>query len=93
MSWLLPNGWPQPTFMSTYDDGSFNIEWCFGDQGADNSWRVMFCWSPSGEVMACWTDKVSQECEERPEYVLKSLDKFLKVSVQICEETGARKSV
>jgi hypothetical protein len=58
----LPNGWPQPTFMSISEDGSLNIEWCFGTQGADDSWRVTFIWDPdlrSAQVIR--TDRKDQE--------------------------------
>lgn len=57
----LPNGWPQPTFMSTDEDGGLNIEWCFGEQGADDSWRVLFSWDPDEGAMVCRTTKERQD--------------------------------
>lgn len=61
----LPNGWPQPTFLSTDDDGGINIEWCFGTQGADDSWRVSFCWIPDEGGMAIRTTRDHQDTIEK----------------------------
>ncbi len=51
---------PKPTFISVDDGGALNIEWCFGQQGAPDSWRAMFVWDPAEGVMACKTTKVGQ---------------------------------
>lgn len=74
----LPNGWPQPTFMSLGDDGSLNIEWCFGEQGADDSWRVMFCWDPDEGAMACKTTHDGQEHREGEVDTIIMLDRWLR---------------
>lgn len=61
----MPNGWPYPTFMSVDDeDGSLNIEWCFGEQGSQASERVMFSWEPEVGPMACHTRHEGQVSDE-----------------------------
>lgn len=73
----LPNGWPQPTFFSIDpDDGSLNIEWCFGAQGAADSYCVMFVYDPVEGVMACKTTHANQECDETNDATL-TLAKWL----------------
>ena len=54
---------PKPTFIWVGADGALNLEWCFGgrqDEGADDSWRVMFAWDPDEGAMACKTTKDGQ---------------------------------
>lgn len=62
----LPNGWPQPTFISVDDHGGLNIEWCFGAQGSPESWRVLFSWDPEEGAMICRTTEERQDFVERP---------------------------
>jgi len=42
----LPNGWPHPTSLRVDENGGVNIEWCFGEPGAVDSYRVGFTWNP-----------------------------------------------
>ncbi len=35
-----------PHFFYFDEDGTLNMEWCFGEQGAQDSWRVMFVVCP-----------------------------------------------
>lgn len=77
----LPNGWPQPTFLNVSEDGSLNIEWCFGEQGAQDSWRVMFCWDPEEGAMCCKTTHDDQESRgadtDDEEDIAQALDEWL----------------
>ena len=78
----LPSGWPQPTFMSVSEDGSLNIEWCFGE-GADDSWRVIFSWDPDEGAMICRTNKSEQRslCQAEgndPKAIGPTLDRWLR---------------
>lgn len=56
----LPNGWPRPTFMSS-DEDSVSVEWCFGEQGAADSWRVSFSWNAGEGVQVVRTWRAGQE--------------------------------
>lgn len=59
-----PNGMAVPTFMSIDSEDAFVVEWCFGHQGADDSYRIMFCWDPDEGAMTCKTTRnpLGQEC-------------------------------
>lgn len=72
----LPNGWPNPTFMSV-DEGAFFIEWCFGDQGSKDSWRVSFYWDLQDGAMVIKTDAQSQECYENDPQLAFKLNEWL----------------
>lgn len=62
----LPNGWPQPTFMSFDEDGGLHIEWCFGGHDTKDNWRVGFSWWPDEGAMICRTTQERQDTLERP---------------------------
>lgn len=83
----LPNGWPQPTFLSVDDGGGVVIEWCFGAQGAANSWRVMFSWDPDDGGMCCRTTQREHEAyaaiEGDAQKIGPALDRWLKPSLPI----------
>ena len=57
----FPNGWPHPTFLDMTPVNGLSIEWCFGEQGADDSWRVLFSWDEESGAMVCCTTKAGQE--------------------------------
>lgn len=53
----LPNGWPQPTFMSTSHD-TFFVEWISDEE------TISFCWMPDEGAMILRTTNHSQDCLE-----------------------------
>jgi hypothetical protein len=57
----LPNGWPQPTFMSVDDGGALNIEWLWSGE------RILFVWDPAEGAMTCHTTRDGQEAKEGSE--------------------------
>lgn len=71
---FFPNNWPHPQFMSVDDRGALIIEWIFGKQGAENSWRVLFCWDPKEGAMCCKTIKSGEQVCVENEYAAKYLD-------------------
>jgi hypothetical protein len=48
---------PMPTFISIDDDGAVSMTWCFGDQGAPDSSRILFVWDPKEGPMTARIDK------------------------------------
>ncbi len=78
---VFPNGYPIPDFMYTTEEGWFCIEWIFGNQGADDSWRLSFTFFKDEPAMLLKTDKNGQESIESPEKIAEYLDKWLKEAI------------
>lgn len=77
----LPNGWPQPHFLHIDNDGGLLIEWIFGEQGAEDSWRVSFSWDPDDGAYVIVTTKGKQYLygagESEPATVCPALERWL----------------
>ena len=54
----LPNGWPEPTFLSVDDDGALNVEWCADDC------TISFWWHPKEGAMATRTTGTDQSSDQ-----------------------------
>jgi len=52
---------PKPTFVTIEEDGCVNLEWCFGDQGENDSWRLAFVCDPDEGVMVCETRHAGEQ--------------------------------
>lgn len=51
-----------PHFLYTDEDGDFCMEWCFGEQGDSDSWRVMYVNSLEEGIYLIETRKDVQDC-------------------------------
>lgn len=75
----FPNGWPIPTFMGVSEqDGVLTVEWCFGEQGAADSWRVLLSWDREEGLGACITTRTFQDYVSGEADVLATLDAWLR---------------
>ncbi len=78
----LPNGWPQPTFMSVDEDGCLCIEWCFPvGVSMPETHRVSFFYMPTEGPMALLTADAGQVVEQDPMKVCAALDGMLRGTV------------
>lgn len=75
----LPNGWPVPTFMNVDEDGFLTIEWCFGKQGEEGSWRILYtAYTMGGQIARLTHTPFTSEMSTN----VLHLDKWLKEAME-----------